>query len=93
MDGVMKTGPILLASLMVFILDKVHSYEIEKLKVSKHNISPNDDTELIKIKAADYEFLQLLPKSNLGIYPKGGVAVATDTRPCAHVGTYVHLHI
>ena len=31
----------------------------------------------------DLEFR--LPKSKLGIYPKG--AVATDTRPCAHVGT------
>ena len=28
-----------------------------------------------------------VPKSDLGIYPKGGAAVATDTRPCAHVGT------
>jgi gamma-glutamyltranspeptidase/glutathione hydrolase/leukotriene-C4 hydrolase len=48
------------------------------------------DTPLVGPTIAEkYEFLEKLPKSKLGIYPKGGAAVATDTRPCAHMGTNI----
>ena len=46
---------------------------------SKELPPPNPGTGLLE----DFEFR--LPKSVLGIYAKA--AVATDTRPCAHVGT------
>ena len=64
---------IALAVALVFTLKS--SYAFEDIEIE--DIPPPLALE------EDFEFR--LPKSKLGIYPKA--AVATDTRPCAHVGT------
>ena len=65
---------IALAVALVFTLRSGYTQEVKTDHLPPPSATLNPE---------DFEFR--LPKSKLGIYTKA--AVATDTRPCAHVGT------